>query len=335
MFVLEFHIPYLVLRRGPKITDRRRLRQEPLRKSHKLPLARSPTEDNYFYYEGQTSLLITGVDESFWTTLCLVDPWYGGEEQLREYLKDFPEGEGLDPPYGGAKQMKDPFFNSREYYLAIFSRRITQATKEITVVIETLDERMVYYADRMNSVTEDDENQTHIRKVDGVIRTIQLFRNCLLGIINAWETFSATHMFYLYADEKKKELWGRYKADIFDQIAKLNSLKRNTLDPKLDLYKGIHAGLATASSLRESAAATRQAESAVRQADTAIHQGENIQMLTRMATFYLPLMFTAAFFSMSFVHFPHPWFMFLVFLIVSVVFNFLIASNSRLLGIFF
>ncbi|OCK97664.1 uncharacterized protein K441DRAFT_367704 [Cenococcum geophilum 1.58] len=292
-------------------------------------------DDDYFYYEGQTSLLITGVDECLWTTLCLVDAWYGGEENLRGYLENCPEGEGFDPPHGGCRQMTDPFFNSREYFLAVMSRRITQATKEMTILIETFDERMVVYADKMNSVFEDDEKQTHTRRVDSIIRALQRFRNCLLAIINAWETFSATHMFYFDADENKRELWGGYKAKILDQIAKLISLKRNILDPKLDLYRGIHAGLGTASSLKESAAATRQAELAAEQARTAIRQGENIQILTRMAAFYLPLTFTAAFFSMSFIQFSHPWFMFLLFLIVSVVFNFLIASNSRLLGLFF
>ena len=78
-------------------------------------------------------------------TLCLVDAWYGGEENLREYLENCPEGEGFDPPHGGSRQMANPFFNSREYFLAVMSRRITQATKEMTVLIETFDERMVVY----------------------------------------------------------------------------------------------------------------------------------------------------------------------------------------------
>jgi hypothetical protein len=143
--VLEFHIPYLSLRRGSQVIDHRKLRQEPLRKSRKLPLAQLPMDDDYFYYEGQTSLLITGVDECLWTTLCLVDTWYGGEENLREYLENCPEGEGFDPPHGGCRQMTDPFFNSREYFLAVMSRRITQATEEMTILIETFDERMVVY----------------------------------------------------------------------------------------------------------------------------------------------------------------------------------------------
>jgi hypothetical protein len=50
-------------------------------------------------------------------------------------------------------------------------------------------------------------------------------------------------MFHFDADENKRELWGGYKANILDQIAKLISLKRNILDPKLDLYRGIHAGV--------------------------------------------------------------------------------------------
>lgn len=95
----------------------------------------------------------------------------------------------------------------------------------------------------MNSVFEDDEKQTHTRRVDSIIRALQRFRNCLSAIINAWETFSATHMFYFDADENKRDLWGDYKAKILNRIAKLISLKRNILDPKLDLYRGIHAGV--------------------------------------------------------------------------------------------
>ena len=95
----------------------------------------------------------------------------------------------------------------------------------------------------MNSVFEDDEKQTHTQRVDSIIRALQRFKNCLLAIINAWEAFSATYMFHFDADENKRELWDSYKANILDQIAKLISLKRNILDPKLDLYSGIHAGV--------------------------------------------------------------------------------------------
>jgi len=95
-----------------------------------------------YYYEAQTSVLVTGLDEYFWTVYCIVETYYGSEEKEWTYLT---AKDPLDPPTGGAKWLKLPHWNPREYYLRIVSQRIDQATQEWKALIEAFDERMTAY----------------------------------------------------------------------------------------------------------------------------------------------------------------------------------------------
>ena len=71
---MEFHLPYLALRNGTRELDGRGKRKC-------LPMLRGVEGigDDVFYYEAETSFLITGVDEWHWTAYCCVDTFFDGE----------------------------------------------------------------------------------------------------------------------------------------------------------------------------------------------------------------------------------------------------------------
>lgn len=142
IFAFEFHIPFYALRRGQRRPDSRRVDDTNLRQSIKLPLGQtcSPEEED-FYYEAEVSLLVTGVDEWFWTAYCLVDGYFEPEFRYTEYF----EGSSPHDPCTGYRALHHPYWNPREFFLAVLSRRLRQATREWRALIHTFEERMNRY----------------------------------------------------------------------------------------------------------------------------------------------------------------------------------------------
>lgn len=82
-------------------------------------------------------MLVTGVDEWFWTAYFCAETHFGSEESIQYYHEN-----QLDALTGGEKSMLFPVWNPREYFLSILSRRLKQATKEWSNVVETLQDRL-------------------------------------------------------------------------------------------------------------------------------------------------------------------------------------------------
>jgi hypothetical protein len=139
---MEFHFPYYALRKGAPIRDRRMLQGKLLRRSEILPLAQDEHTDVFTYHEAQTSFLVAGVDEFFLTSYCLVDTYSGSERMKTSYLEAL-DGVGLDP--ASCRTLKFPYWNPREYFLAVFAKRIGQGTMEWRNLIRVFDRRMKYY----------------------------------------------------------------------------------------------------------------------------------------------------------------------------------------------
>lgn len=148
VFELEFHIPYLALRRGRKMTDKRNFRGEPLRQAIPLPLPRQLDETADFFYEAQISVLVAGVDEWVWTSYCFVDAFYGSEPERLEYL-DPPHPS--EPASGGSKSLNLPKWSPREFFLCVLDYRIMQAVREFKALIDAFVERMNTYVSPASS----------------------------------------------------------------------------------------------------------------------------------------------------------------------------------------
>jgi hypothetical protein len=137
-FALEFHLPYYALRQGSvRQIDPRGLR----RCADFIPDRLSPDASEYLY-EAQISVVVTGIDEWFWTAYCCTDTHFGSEESVQYYHEN-----GLDAPTGGEKSTDYPIWNPREYFLVVLSCRVKQTTKEWGNVINTLETRLKYHVE--------------------------------------------------------------------------------------------------------------------------------------------------------------------------------------------
>ena len=89
-------------------------------------------------YESQISLLITGIDEWFWSAYLCLDTFFEGRENVSFY-----HSHHYDALIGGAlRPNKFPIWNPREYFLFTFSRRFTQVTKEWASIVRKLEGRL-------------------------------------------------------------------------------------------------------------------------------------------------------------------------------------------------
>lgn len=132
---METHIPYFALRSyspHPAAIDERGLRRRG--KLHRSICLSGKPE---YLYEAQISILVTGVDEWFWTAYCLTDTFFGCNKTVRQYYDD-----RADAPSGGDKPAHYPIWNPREYFIRVVFRRMRQATKEWGNIVSNLDARI-------------------------------------------------------------------------------------------------------------------------------------------------------------------------------------------------
>jgi hypothetical protein len=135
-FVFEFHLPYFALR----------YQESPLRKHHlyrhsgRFSKEVEDTENGGYFHEAQISFLMYGPDEYFWTACCIVDVYFQSEESVADYKNG-----GEDAPTGGARPVKLPYWDPREYFLTALSRRIQQVTTEWRNIIAELERDLKVY----------------------------------------------------------------------------------------------------------------------------------------------------------------------------------------------
>lgn len=141
-YTFEFHIPYYAIRRGSRISDRRKVNNKPLRASRVLPLAVGDSTNDLYYYEAQLSFVVTGVDEWRYTSYCCVDTYFGSEPRHLAYLEPPVR---IEPAAGGRLGLELPKWNPREYFLVILSFRIEQAVTESQALIDSFEDRMNSY----------------------------------------------------------------------------------------------------------------------------------------------------------------------------------------------
>ncbi|MCJ1308189.1 hypothetical protein MMC25_001841 [Agyrium rufum] len=99
-FSMEFQLPYYVLRHSRKIdSDPRGLRRSG---DFAIPdtssLSETNDQDHEFIYEAQISLLVSGIDEWFWTAYFCIDTSFGSDETAEAY-----HNSNTDAPIGGAR----------------------------------------------------------------------------------------------------------------------------------------------------------------------------------------------------------------------------------------
>jgi hypothetical protein len=140
-------LPYFILRKGSsRVYDLRGIRRRICRSrefKYRYPLL---NEDECIH-EVQTSFLVTGVDEWFWTAYCFTEPYPGG---IEDTAQSYYAGK-LDGSSGGATPLKLPIWNPREYFLRVLRPRIKQARKEWSGVVFAIEKRLAIHVRKIRT----------------------------------------------------------------------------------------------------------------------------------------------------------------------------------------
>ena len=150
MFDLSFHLPFYAGRRSPQPQEdhRRDANNKPLRKAIDVSFL-SPRDDeslNYFY-EGQVSCTISGVNAFIWVAYCFVDTYFDRGSEERETLRKYheeregEEGDNMDPLTKGTQPANYPIWDPRAYFLIVLRSRLVQVTREWERVVTMVDDR--------------------------------------------------------------------------------------------------------------------------------------------------------------------------------------------------
>ena len=161
-FAMEFHLPYYALRQSDLPTpDPRGLRR------HGKFLTKRVTDGVPEYlYEAQISVLVTGIDEWFWTAYCCAETYFGSEETMQFY-----HHRKVDAPTGGFKPKLYPIWNPREYFLLVLCRRFRQVRTEWANVVNALEGRLQHHVRvSFDGLTSSDEDLIVIRKRPSLTR---------------------------------------------------------------------------------------------------------------------------------------------------------------------
>jgi hypothetical protein len=140
---LEFHLPYLSLRRAP-----------PERHSQEADDGRTWTDlsflkpqkgklQHYGVFEAQISFVIVGSDHYRWDGYCFA---FDDEEDL---LDEDCDAIRMDPTSWNGKKCKHeanlPIWDPRKYFLAVFESRMTQVLAEFECLIRMIAKNIEQY----------------------------------------------------------------------------------------------------------------------------------------------------------------------------------------------
>jgi len=142
------------VKKGPKLTDDRRLNGEPLRKTVAIPIlgksrrASALVQAVEELHEAVTSVALTGIDERIWTTIGLVDS-ARVTASVRHYAAELPPGGVLsEDPIAGERLRPDKCafdpdkraFDPRLQFLLAWEERLAQAYTEWDGIVACLDQ---------------------------------------------------------------------------------------------------------------------------------------------------------------------------------------------------
>ncbi|KAB8276290.1 hypothetical protein BDV30DRAFT_235745 [Aspergillus minisclerotigenes] len=286
-FTLEFHLPHYVLRPSQtKFQDRRGLRK------HRF--FRPPrSDDSDCIYEAQLSLVVSGVDDYFWTACFCEDSYFRGKNPIPDYLED-----KVDGPSFGLRMSKYPIWDPRYYFLSILSIRMSQVAMEWTVIVGTLEGHLDKHGeideDSIDHFLEDEPSLLKTKEYTWILCTLRRLRNSLARLIATWAAFDMNNSVYFNLDTDGA-LYDKFR-ECFQQIRQSTAelaTQQMVLEQRIEMLEKMSGVLVNASSLSESITATRQ--------------GDNIRLLTYITIVYLPVTLVTGAFSMNQVSSDIPW----------------------------
>ena len=233
-----------------------------LRNCGTLPANISDPLKPEYLYEAQISVMVTGIDEWFWTAYCCVDTYFGSEDGV-----EFYHDSTLDATTGGERLVSQPVWNPREYFLYILSRRFRQATKEWMVVVAAVGSRLQAYVSTTHECLRilvlqfqeatifhttgqaplsDDPKLNWTRDYTFTLELLRLLHNAIIKIIESWERFEDGELQYFDVEEQgiRRRTWDGYLTDIVKDSNELRSL-RTTLRQKIETFDNMKTGVSS------------------------------------------------------------------------------------------
>ncbi|KAF3397013.1 hypothetical protein DPV78_008323 [Talaromyces pinophilus] len=193
IFHLEFHLPYLSLRKAPpkhhcqKPDNGRTWTDLSFLKLQKEKL------QHFGLFEAQISFVIVGSDNYRWDGYCFA---FDDEEDL---LED-NDAIRMDPIFGnGNSSIHDancPIWDPRKYFLAVFASRMTQILAQLEYVIRMLSKNIEQYENsHLPTLSPQPRNHTQDVKADfeRVVLTMRLLSRIIYRMseyTEVWENFS-------------------------------------------------------------------------------------------------------------------------------------------------
>ncbi|KAK8033465.1 hypothetical protein PG991_002863 [Apiospora marii] len=169
-FVMEFHLPYLAWRdqdTGSNHEDARRTKDgRPLRKLQDMSfLLRSAESDMDngeattvdYLYEAQSSCVITGYNNSYWTAISFSDTYFypgansndaavcGDIEDMLPYYDGDDDDEATDPLTIGNCAVPQTGLDPRHYFLLVLSSRLDKLKEEWDSILDEVSSRVSSY----------------------------------------------------------------------------------------------------------------------------------------------------------------------------------------------
>ena len=151
-FSLSFHLPFFALREHHKVKVDRRTRPngEPLRRSWALddtagspPSIQSGGALRKCLYEAQAAVVLVGIDDRVWTAYCAVDTYFDpfSPASVPSHHNEFKQtGLLWDPVSGRTRQLHDPCWDARTYFLASLDAHLDNALREWDLVTVAMQE---------------------------------------------------------------------------------------------------------------------------------------------------------------------------------------------------
>lgn len=87
-------------------------------------------DERDYIHEAQVSVMVTGVDDWFWTAYCFVDIYFKEDEHSEKVTTLSSPVNPMDPNSCGKYALDRPTWNPRHYFLSILSCRMEQAKQE-------------------------------------------------------------------------------------------------------------------------------------------------------------------------------------------------------------
>ena len=212
-------------------------------------------------YEAQISVVVTGIDEWFWTAYCCTDTYFGSEESVHYYHEH-----GLDAPTGGEKSTDYPIWNPREYFLLVLSCRVKQTTKEWSNAIVALEKRLQYFVrviylifihsaeiNQEESIFNtsaqqdkliDDVEFSRTRAYTMTIDLLRLLHNALVKVVESWESFESGEIRYFDVREQDslQKVCESSLASVEKDMTELRFLRRS-LQQRIEMFDNMRNGV--------------------------------------------------------------------------------------------